>query len=100
MLGRRILNICGGATLVAAGAFSCLGAVAESIPPKTPAPPTPASPPNPPLVTYPTVTPASAASAHSIYDLRKLKGPAGVPRLATPNPWFPIDVYQGTITRQ
>jgi hypothetical protein len=32
--------------------------------------------------------------------LRHLKTPTGSPRLPTPNPWFPIDLYQGTITRQ
>ncbi len=39
-------------------------------------------------------------SAHSITELRHLKGPGGVPRLPTPNPWFALDLYQGTITRQ
>jgi N-acetylmuramoyl-L-alanine amidase len=56
--------------------------------------------PAPPLVTYPPVTPASTLSARAIADLRHLKTATGSPRLPTPNPWFPIDLYQGTITRQ
>jgi N-acetylmuramoyl-L-alanine amidase len=56
----------------------------------------PALPPSP----YPPVTPASTLSARSITDLRHLKTSTGSPRLPTPNPWFPIDLYQGTITRQ
>jgi hypothetical protein len=90
------------ATLAAAVAFPCLIAAGEPIAPKTPAPPPPSSalPPEPPLVTYPTVTPATSMSARSIAELRHYKGPGGTPRLPTPNPWFALDVFQGTITRE
>jgi len=53
-----------------------------------------------PLVTYPPVTPATTLSATSINSLLHLKTATGSPRLPTPNPWFPLDLYQGTITRQ
>ncbi len=49
---------------------------------------------------YPTITPASAMTAHDISSLRHLKTASGSPRWPTPNPWFPIDLYQGVITRQ
>ena len=102
MLGRHRFTIHGISAFVAAVAFPCLIAGGEPIAPKTPAPPSPATsqPPEPPLVTYPTVTPATSMSAHSITELRHLKGPDGTPRLPTPNPWFPLDLYQGAITRQ
>ncbi len=51
-------------------------------------------------VSYPPVTPWTSWSAHSITELRHLKTDTGSPHLPTPNPWFPIDLYQGTITRQ
>jgi hypothetical protein len=57
-------------------------------------------PPNPVLVSYPAITPAGSLTAHSISELRHLKTASGSPRLPTPNPWFPIDLYQGVITRQ
>ena len=101
MLGKRLLTIYGISALVAAAAFPCLIAGAEPITPKTPAPPPASSlPPEPPLVAYPTVTPATSMCAHSITELRHLKGPEGGPRLPSPNPWFPLDLYQGAITRQ
>ena len=53
-----------------------------------------------PLVTYPPVTPASSMTAPNLRALRHLVTATGAPRLPTPNPWFPIDLYQGTITRQ
>ena len=53
-----------------------------------------------PTVSYPPVTPWTAWSAHSISELRRLKTATGAPRLPTPNPWFTLDLYQGTITRQ
>jgi hypothetical protein len=101
MLGQRIFTVFGFSALIAAAAFPCLIAGGEPITPKTPAPPPPSSalPPEPPLVTYPTVTPATALGASSIHELLHLKGPGGMPRLPAPNPWFPIDVYQDTITR-
>ena len=81
--------------------FRALIAGGEPITPKTPPPPAPnALPPEPPLVTYPTVTPATSMSATSIAELRHLKAANGVTRIPTPNLWFPIDLYQGTITRQ
>lgn len=65
-------------------------------------PPVPAVAPafTPPPVAYPPVTPATTLTATSITDLRHLKTVTGSPRLPVPNPWFPLDLYQGTITRQ
>jgi hypothetical protein len=98
-MGKRTLTIYGISALAAA-AFPCLMAGGEPITPKTPAPPASVSlPPEAPLVTYPTVTPATTLSAHSMNEVRHFKGPNGVPRLPTPNPWFALDLYQGTITR-
>jgi hypothetical protein len=103
MLGKRLVTFCGIAALVAVVAFPCVLAAGKSVTPATPKPPpppqAPSLPPEPPLLTYPAVTPASALSAPSIYALRHFKGPDGVTRLPTPNPWFALDVYQGTITR-
>jgi N-acetylmuramoyl-L-alanine amidase len=101
MLGKRSLTFYGISALVAVTAFPCLFAGGEPITPKTPAPPTHASvlPPEPALITYPAVTPATSMSAHSINELRRFKGPNGVTRLPTPNPWFALDLYQGSITR-
>ena len=66
-------------------------ASATALPPvETPAPPP----------SYPAVTPESALTAHTISELRHLKTATGSPRWPAPNPWFPIDLYQGTITRQ
>jgi N-acetylmuramoyl-L-alanine amidase len=64
--------------------------------------PSPAAPaiPDPPLVTYPFVTPAQTLNAPNLISLRHLKTSTGAPRLPTPNPWFPLDLYQGTLTRQ
>ena len=53
-----------------------------------------------PAVTYPAITPAASMTARNLNDLRQLKTATGSPRLPTPNPWFPLDLYQGTITRQ
>jgi hypothetical protein len=100
MLGKRSFTFYAVSALVAAAALPCLIAGGESVTPKTPAPPSSSLPPEPPLITYPTVTPATSMSARSIYELRHFKGPDGVPRLPTPNPWFALDVYQGAITRQ
>jgi len=101
MLGSRWLTIYGISALVAAAAFPCLMAGGEPIAPKTPPPPPAHSlPPEAPLATYPVVTPATSMTAHSILELRHLKVSGGAPRLPTPNPWFPIDLYQATITRQ
>jgi N-acetylmuramoyl-L-alanine amidase len=98
--GRPRLTIHGVTTLVIASALACLGATATpTVPPPAPAP-APASPFDLPLATYPPVTPWSAWSARSITELRHLKTANGITRIPTPNPWFPIDLYQGTITRQ
>jgi len=80
----------------------CLGAGGKPTDP-SPAPPAPTTATaanDPPLATYPPVTPWTASSARSITELRHLKTATGSPRLPTPNPWFPIDLYQMTITRQ
>ena len=53
-----------------------------------------------PVVAYPPVTPALSMTARSISELRHLKTASGSPNLPVPNPWFALDLYQGTITRQ
>ncbi len=63
-------------------------------------PPAPVQTIDPPLVSYPPVTPWISWSAHSINELLHLKTATGSPRIPTPNEWFPLDLYQGTITRQ
>jgi len=105
LLGQLKLPILGMIALIGAAALVCLGAAGNPTPDPTPAPAptsTPAPPPVdiPPIATYPGVTPWTAWSASSINELRHLKTPTGSPRWPTPNPWFPIDLYQGTITRQ
>jgi N-acetylmuramoyl-L-alanine amidase len=99
LFGRSGLTIYAITALMGAGPLLSLRAEGEPIHP-APAPP-PASPAisELPLVAYPPVTPWTAWSARSIGDLRHLKTADGSPRLPTPNPWFPIDLYQGTITR-
>jgi N-acetylmuramoyl-L-alanine amidase len=94
-LGQPRLTFYGITALLGAGALMCLGAGGKPIDP-TPAPPSPNSL---PLAAYPPVTPSSTFGAHSITELRHLKTATGSPRLPTPNPWFPLDLYQGTITR-
>ncbi len=86
--------------LFGAAVLLCLNAEAKPVDPAGPPPPPPAPTSEPPLFTYPAVTPQSAASARCINELLHLKTDSGFPRLPTPNPWFPIDLYQGTITRQ
>lgn len=73
---------------------------ASSTDPVSAPPPAPAPINTPPLVSYPVITPASAMNAPSISSLRKLDTETGVPRIPTPNEWFPLDFYQQTITRQ
>ena len=98
--GRRRLSIVGPAAFLTAAAFSCLFADGASSAAKgTPPPPAAASIADIPLAAYPPVTPQSSMTAHSINELLHLKTPSGAPRLPAPNPWFPIDVYQGTVTR-
>jgi len=69
-----------------------------------PAPPAitasvPTSKPSPPL-TYSPLTPATTLNAGSINQLLHLKTATGLTQIPTPNEWFPLDLYQGTITRQ
>ena len=80
--------------------FSALAPGASRSIQAPPPPPPISSVSEPPLVAYTPVTPWSALTAHSITELRHLKTATGSPRLPTPNPWFPIDLYQATITRQ
>ena len=88
-----------GIALIGATLAPYLLAGAEPVPP-APAPPAPAPTVfDSPLVAYPPVTPWTSFSAHSISELRHLKTATGSPRLPVPNPWFPTDLYQGTITR-
>ena len=54
----------------------------------------------PPLYTYPAITPQSSLEAHSLTELLDYKTDTGSPRWPSPNPWFPTDLYQGTITRK
>jgi N-acetylmuramoyl-L-alanine amidase len=54
----------------------------------------------PSLAAYPVVTPSSALGARAISDLRHYKTASGSPRLPVPNPWFTLDLYQGTLSRQ
>jgi N-acetylmuramoyl-L-alanine amidase len=100
MAGKSRLTIYGVVVIITASAFPCLLAGGAPITP-TPVPP-PAIPVvnEQPMVTYPPVTPQSSWGARSISDLRHLKTATGAPRLPVPNPWFPIDLYQGTLTRQ
>jgi N-acetylmuramoyl-L-alanine amidase len=49
---------------------------------------------------HPLVTPWTAWGAHSINEVRHLKTATGSPAWPTPNPWFPLDLYQRTITRE
>jgi hypothetical protein len=75
--------------------------VAKSADPApAPPPPAPAAVSMPPLATYPPITPASSIDATSITQLLHYKTVTGSPRYPTPNPWFSLDLYQGTITRQ
>jgi N-acetylmuramoyl-L-alanine amidase len=100
LLGSSKLTIYAVTGLMGASALLCLGAEGK---PNDAVPPTPAAPSsmvNLPLVAYPPVTPWTSWSARSISDLRHLKTATGSPRLPVPNPWFPIDLYQGTITRK
>lgn len=98
----------GNLTINAITAFALTGALfllcvpipAKSVDPIPPAPLTSNSPVDPPLVVYPPLTPATSLTARSIASLHHLKTDTGVPRFPTPNEWFVLDPYQGTITRQ
>ena len=82
------------------GLGAVLGPTLGGNPTTPPASPAPVPTTDAPLVSYPQVTPWISWSAHNINELRNLKTATGSPRLPTPNEWFPIDLYQGTITRQ
>jgi len=97
---RSRLTIYGITALIGASAVLCLGAGGKSIDPTPAAPPASSPVTTIPLVSYPPITPWTSFSARSITELRHLKTATGSPHLPTPNPWFPIDLYQGTITRQ
>jgi N-acetylmuramoyl-L-alanine amidase len=45
------------------------------------------------------LSPADSLRASNLVSLRKLVTPSGAPALPTPNPWFVLAPYQGTITR-
>lgn len=96
-MGSFRLALLGMGTLLGVGPFLCPTLAGN---PVTPPPPAPVTTIDPPLVSYPPVTPASSMASRSISELLHLKTSTGSPRLATPNPWFPLDFYQGTITRQ
>jgi len=101
LFGRYWFTVYAATSLFGTGVFLCPCAGAK---PADPSPAPPASAPaltsELPLVSYPVVTPMTAVNAHSISQLRHLKTATGSPRLPSPNPWFPLDLYQGTITRQ
>src|SRR5579862_4720789 len=100
LLGRPRLTVYGVTALLGAGALMCLGAGGKPVDPSTtPPPPVPSTAFGAPLVAYPPVTPMTSWKARSITELRHLKTATGSPRIPTPNPWFPLDLYQGTITR-
>jgi N-acetylmuramoyl-L-alanine amidase len=89
-----MVALCGSLSATAQGTTITPAAIVPPVPPTAPAPV------ELPLYSYPVVTPATSMGARSINDLRHLKTATGSPYLPTPNPWFPIDLYQGTITRQ
>ena len=98
--GTDNLTISGIIALIGALLLPCVPILAKSIDPSPTPPPESVSPLDPPLVVYPPLTPQVALTARSISSLRYLKTNTGAPRLPTPNAWFAIDPYQGTITRQ
>jgi len=97
--GKRKLTINGIVAQLCLSLLLCLAVQAKPTDPSPTPPPTPIST-DPPLVAYPPVTPKTASNARSITYLRHLRTATGAPRLPTPNKWFPLDLYQGTITRQ
>lgn len=104
ILGKSKLTVYGAAVLIGISTVPGVTAVGKPMEPLPAPPPTavaaPPLPPEPPLVTYPPVTPATTLNAKSITELLHLKTATGSPRIPTPNEWFPLDLYQGTITRQ
>jgi N-acetylmuramoyl-L-alanine amidase len=96
------LNLNGVILLLGAGllfSLSLHGGATASNPPTPPVPPAAATL-TPPPAAYPPLTPENTLTAPSITSLRHLKTATGFPRLPVPNPWFPIDLYQSTLTRQ
>ncbi len=100
VFGRFRLSVYVITALLSAELSARLHAVGQPTDAPTPPPPAPASITELPLVAYPPVTPWTAWSARSISDTRHLVTTTGSPRLPTPNPWFSLDLYQGTLTRQ
>jgi len=97
--GKRNLTIHGITAQLSLSLFLCLTIQAKPADPSSTPPPAPILT-DPPLVVYPPVTPKTSLTARSITELRHLQTATGAPRLPTPNRWFPLDLYQGTITRQ
>jgi N-acetylmuramoyl-L-alanine amidase len=104
LLGQSRLTIHGVMALVGASALLCPALRGNPIKP-TPAPPS--APvhvstwtPDLSLYNYPPITPATTLNARSITELIHLKTATGLPKYPTPNEWFPLDLYQGTITRE
>jgi N-acetylmuramoyl-L-alanine amidase len=96
---QRALALAGAILIATQAAAHVLGKSADPAP--APPPLTPAaSIAEPPPATYPPITPASSLDAASISQLLHFKTVTGSPRYPTPNPWFTLDLYQGTITRQ
>ena len=87
-------------TLAFVGVSALLCPGVDGNPTESPAPPAQVIIPDSPLVNYSPVTPWVSWSASSINELIHLKTDTGSPRLPTPNEWFPLDLYQATITRQ
>jgi hypothetical protein len=99
--GKRKLIIKSLAALGGALSLFCVPTPAKSVDPASPLPAPALAPPiDPPLAVYPPLTPQISLTARSIASLRHFKTETGAPRLPTPNEWFAIDPYQGTITRR
>lgn len=99
---KRHLTIYAITALAGLGLFSSRAGCAKPTEP-SPAPAMVTVPPQtntPPLFSYPQITTAGSLHAASISEMRHLKTPTGSPAYPVPNPWFPIDLYQGTLTRQ
>ena len=101
-LGGSRSTVYGLLVLLGAGTLLCpsLGGNPATPPaPAAPAAPAQTEASDPPLFSYPPLTPWISWSARSIDELFHLKTSTGSPRLPTPNEWFPLDLYQGSITR-